>query len=97
MKNAIINNRQVASANSSLFVTGGGAFNSFLLNRLKEELQSSSIEVIIADEQIIKYKEALIMAFIGVLRWRQEYTVLSSVTGAKRNSIGGAVWIGQEA
>src|SRR5215203_3506659 len=85
IKNAIINNRHVASANSSLFVTGGGAFNSFLLNRLKEELQSFSIEVIIADEQIIKYKEALIMAFIGVLRWRQEYTVLSSVTGAKRN------------
>ena len=65
--------------------------------RLKEELQLLNIEVIVADEQIVQYKEALIMAFIGVLRWRQEYTVLSSVTGAKRNSIGGAVWIGQEA
>jgi anhydro-N-acetylmuramic acid kinase len=58
---------------------------------------SINIEVIVADEQIIKYKEALVMAFIGVLRWRQEYTVLSSVSGSKRNSIGGAVWIGQEA
>ncbi len=37
------------------------------------------------------------MAFIGVLRWRQEYNVLASVTGASRNSIGGALWIGQEA
>ena len=97
IKNAIKTNRDGAGDNSKLFVTGGGAFNSFLLNRLKEELQVLNIEIIIADEQIIKYKEALIMAFIGVLRWRQEYTVLSSVTGAKRNSIGGAVWIGQEA
>ena len=97
IKNAIKNNRQVAGDNSKLFVTGGGVFNSFLLNRLKEELLSINIEVIVADEQIVKYKEALVMAFIGVLRWRQEYTVLSSVTGAERNSIGGAIWIGQEA
>jgi len=48
-------------------------------------------------DDLIKYKEALIMAFIGVLRWRQEYNILSSVTGATRNSIGGALWIGQEA
>jgi anhydro-N-acetylmuramic acid kinase len=45
----------------------------------------------------VKYKEALIMGLVGVLRWRQEYNVLSSVTGAERDSIGGAVWIGQEA
>jgi len=32
-----------------------------------------------------------------VLRWRQETTVLSSVTGAVRDSIGGALWTGQEA
>ena len=34
------------------------------------------------------------MAFIGILRWRQEYNVLSSVTGARRDSIGGALWNG---
>lgn len=36
------------------------------------------------------------MAFIAVLRWRQEYNVLSTVTGANRDSIGGALWTGQE-
>ncbi|MFN2440649.1 MAG: anhydro-N-acetylmuramic acid kinase, partial [Chitinophagaceae bacterium] len=80
-----------------LLVTGGGAFNGFLIQRLKDELQSLNIEVLIPEESIVKYKEALIMAFIGVLRWRQEYNVLASVTGAERDSIGGAVWIGQEA
>jgi anhydro-N-acetylmuramic acid kinase len=39
----------------------------------------------------------LVMALIGVLRWREENNVLSSVTGARRNSIGGAIWMGQEA
>jgi anhydro-N-acetylmuramic acid kinase len=55
------------------------------------------IDVILPDENLIQYKEAMIMAFMGVLRWRQEYNVLSSVTGAIRDNIGGALWIGQEA
>lgn len=83
--------------NKKMLVTGGGAFNTFLIERLKEELQLLNIEVVVPDAQIVQYKEALVMALIGVLRWRQEYNVLSSVTGAERDSIGGAVWIGQEA
>lgn len=82
---------------SSLLVTGGGAFNTFLINRLSEELHPLNIEVKVPDEKIVQYKEALIMAFIGVLRWRQEYNVLASVTGAERDSINGALWMGQEA
>lgn len=80
-----------------LLATGGGAFNTFLIERLKENLNELNIEVIIPEENLVKYKEALIMALIGILRWRQEYNVLSSVTGAKRDSIGGALWNGQEA
>lgn len=95
IKNSIRNSGQ--SQGSKLLVTGGGAFNTFLIERLSEELLSVGIEVVIPGENLIQYKEALIMALIGVLRWRQEYNVLSSVTGAERNSIGGAVWIGQEA
>lgn len=83
--------------NNKLLVTGGGAFNTFLVQQLSAALMPLGIEVVVPDEKIINNKEALIMALIGVLRWRQEYTVLSSVTGAQRDSIGGAVWIGQEA
>jgi len=82
---------------STLFITGGGAHNHFLIERIKEVLQSYQIEIIVPDKMIVDYKEALIMALLGVLRWREENTVLASVTGAIRNSIGGAVWIGQEA
>lgn len=89
--------RGPSSSNQKLLVTGGGAFNDFLIEQLKGELKKLNIDVIVPDANLIKYKEALIMAFIGVLRWRQEYNVLSSVTGASRDSIGGALWIGQEA
>lgn len=80
-----------------MLVTGGGAFNTFLVNQLRNALQPLGIEVVIPDAAVVNYKEALIMALLGVLRWRQEATVLASVTGASRDSIGGAVWIGQEA
>lgn len=82
---------------SRLLATGGGAMNTFLVQRLTEHLKELNIELIVPDKKLVNYKESLIMAFIGVLRWRQEYNVLSSVTGASRDSIGGALWIGQEA
>jgi anhydro-N-acetylmuramic acid kinase len=88
---------QLPNSGSRLLATGGGAFNIFLIQRLSKSLKELNIEVIVPDRKLVNFKEALIMAFIGVLRWRQENNVLSSVTGAVRNSIGGALWIGQEA
>ncbi|MEP6700089.1 MAG: anhydro-N-acetylmuramic acid kinase [Bacteroidota bacterium] len=94
---SILGNYKLQTINHKLLVTGGGAFNSFLIKCLKENLGYLNMEVIVPDVNLVNYKEALIMAFIGVLRWRQEYNVLSSVTGAARDSIGGALWTGQEA
>lgn len=88
---------QSTSSSNKLLVTGGGAFNRFLIERLSQELAEAGIVVVVPDENLVKYKEALVMALIGVLRWRQEYTTLCSVTGAERDSIGGALWNGQEA
>jgi len=87
----------VRSPSEKLLATGGGAFNTFLVQRLSGLLKEMNIEVIVPSPQLINFKEALVMAFMGILRWRQEYNVLSSVTGASRNSIGGALWIGEEA
>lgn len=79
-----------------LLATGGGALNSFLIERLQDLLKEKNVAVIVPDENLVKYKEALIMALIGVLRWREEYNVISTVTGATRASIGGALWLGGE-
>ncbi|MEO8109558.1 MAG: anhydro-N-acetylmuramic acid kinase [Ginsengibacter sp.] len=80
-----------------LFITGGGAFNNFLIERLKKSIEEINFEIYIPEDDVVKYKEALIMALLGVLRWREQYTVLASVTGAVCNSIGGALWLGTEA
>jgi|SRR6218665_512058 len=81
---------------SKLLATGGGALNVYLVERIREQLDGLGIEVVVPSKELIQYKEALIMALIGVLRWREETNVLSSVTGAKRDSVGGAMWMGQE-
>lgn len=97
IRNAIsLESEQPKTRNEKLLVTGGGVFNTFLIDCLKDQLKELNIEVIIPDEKLVKYKEALIMALIGVLRWREETNVLSSVTGAARDSVGGALWMGQE-
>jgi anhydro-N-acetylmuramic acid kinase len=88
---------QPAATNHKLLATGGGAHNTFLMERLQVFLQPAGVELAVPEKNIIDFKEALIMALIGVLRWREENNVLASVTGASRSSIGGAVWIGQEA
>lgn len=95
IKNTI--QKEQITGSRKLLVTGGGAFNTFLINRLSSDLNALQTEVVVPEDNMVQYKEALIMALIGVLRWRQEYNVLASVTGAERDSIGGAVWIGQEA
>ncbi len=80
-----------------LFITGGGAFNTFLIEKLQSHLKEINFEIFIPDNDTVKYKEALIMGLLGALRWREQYTVFSSVTGARQNSIGGALWLGTEA
>lgn len=84
------------TSDHKLLITGGGAFNDFLINRISELLKPSGVEIVIPDQKLVQYKEALIMAFLGVLRWREDNTVLASVTGAKRSTIGGALWMGQD-
>lgn len=90
-------NNQPDTGNLTLLATGGGVQNTFLIARLKDLLQEINVELVVPDKKLADYKEAVIMGLIGVLRWREENNVLASVTGATRNSIGGAVWIGQEA
>jgi len=72
----------------NMLVTGGGAFNSLLIKLLQNKLNT---EIIIPDEITIKYKEALIFAFLGFLRFHQQINCLSSVTGAHSDSICGAL------
>lgn len=80
------------SNQQSLLVTGGGALNSFLIETLQQKLGKNT-KVVIPEKIIIEFKEALIFALMGVLRVEQQTNVLSSVTGAKKDSSSGVVYL----
>jgi len=75
--------------NSKVLLTGGGVYNSFLIQLLKKA--SPDTEFIIPGKNIIEYKEALIFGLLGVLKLRNEVNVLSSVTGAKHDHSSGVI------
>jgi anhydro-N-acetylmuramic acid kinase len=76
--------------NPKVLITGGGAFNSFLISRMLD-LTGDKATLIIPDDEIVKFKEALVFAFLGVLRVRDEVNCLQSVTGASQDSSSGVL------
>lgn len=76
-----------------VLLTGGGAFNGFLAELIQQYL-GQQIRVEVPAPELVSFKEALIFAFLGVLRWRGENNCLKSVTGASQDNIGGAIYVG---
>ncbi len=73
-----------------VLITGGGVYNTFLIERIK---QHSKSKIIIPDNKIVEFKEALIFGLLGVLKERNEINCLMSVTGAKRDHSSGKILI----
>ncbi|WP_026703959.1 anhydro-N-acetylmuramic acid kinase [Flavobacterium soli] len=76
-----------------LFITGGGAYNKFLINRIQFHLPQ--MQIIIPESKILEFKEALIFALLGVLKLRNEINVLCSVTGATKDHSSGVIYTNQ--
>lgn len=74
----------------SVLCTGGGALNAFLVSRMLEHVGDQAT-LVVADQDVVAFKEALIFAFLGALRARGEINTLKSVTRASRDSSGGVV------
>ena len=74
---------------ASMLVTGGGAKNSYLIERIRQNMQG--VEVVVPPDDVVDYKEAIVFALLGYLRLRGETNVLASVTGARRDSCCGDV------
>lgn len=74
----------------TVLCTGGGALNTFLIYRMIE-LCGDDITLVIPDADTINFKEALVFAFLGVLRIRNEANCLKSVTGASHDSSSGVM------
>lgn len=79
------------SKTGKILITGGGAYNDFLIERMQFHLPN--IKIIIPDNKTLEFKEALIFGLLGVLKLRNEINVLSSVTGAKMDHSSGNIFI----
>jgi anhydro-N-acetylmuramic acid kinase len=71
-----------------VLITGGGALNLFLIERIG---QLTHHTLYVPDKQLVNYKEALVFAFLGLLRMKKAVNCLASVTGASKNSCGGCL------
>ena len=77
---------------SNVLVSGGGVYNDFLIRRIKA---LSVSKIVIPENKIIEFKEALIFGLLGVLRDRNEVNCLKSVTGASNNHSSGKILLPQ--
>jgi anhydro-N-acetylmuramic acid kinase len=80
-----------AGANRQVLLTGGGALNGFLVEEVRRTLGSGA-QIVVPTLEIVQFKEALVFALLGTLRWRGEINTLASATGAQRDSSGGAIY-----
>lgn len=71
---------------NNVLVTGGGVYNTFLIESIKNKTKT---DFILPSKDIIEYKEALIFAFMGILKSRNEINVLSSATGSSKDHSAG--------
>ena len=88
---AAVIRKHATKAAPSVLLTGGGAYNRYFVERLDHHLNQNWVQVE-ASKELIEFKEALIFAFLGVLKLRGEANALASVTGASRDSSGGAIY-----
>jgi len=78
------------SNGGKVLITGGGAKNTYLIELLSGLCKP---QLVVPEANIIDFKEALIFAFLGVLRFIEQPNCLASVTGASADNIGGSVFL----
>lgn len=83
-------NAAVKSKKDTLLATGGGAYNKFMIRRLSFY---ATCKIVLPDDKTIQFKEAMAFAFLGMLKMRGEINILKSVTGAKKDSSGGKIFL----
>ena len=86
----IIQSEGFPNQTRKILVTGGGAWNTYLISVLKKKL-SNKYEVLVPNKDLVNFKEALIFAFLGLLRIKSLNNCIASVTGASRDNSGGII------
>ena len=84
---------KIFSKNDKVLISGGGANNKYLISIIKNY---SRADFTIPKKEIINFKEALIFAFLGILRFQKKVNCLSSVTGCLKDHSSGTIFYPQK-
>lgn len=76
----------------TIFCTGGGVFNKFMMERISFHCGSQGVKVFLPEPNIIEYKEAILMALMGYLRVGNKPNCIASVTGASKDCSAGVIY-----
>lgn len=79
-----------SKTNEKILVTGGGAYNTYLIERIQYYTKA---KIVIPESKLVEFKEALIFAFLGLMRWAGKINILKTVTGAKKDSCSGTIYL----
>ena len=91
----IINKEGFIRTSYKMLLTGGGVFNNYLVQTIHAYCNRSlDIDLLMPDASIINFKEAMLMALLGVLRVEKVPNSMKAITGAKMDTINGAIHVG---
>ncbi len=75
--------------NQNVLVTGGGGYNDFFMSELGRKTFPKLVK---PENGLIEFKEAIIFAYLGILRVLEEKNCIASVTGASEDTVGGVLY-----
>ena len=83
----------ISQKKTRVFITGGGAYNRFLISEIEKKSQNMDAEIVLPDDNIINNKEAILIAYCAYLRHKRKHNFIPSASGASRAVSGGAIYI----
>ena len=72
----------------SVLFSGGGS-----ITLLVEPFKRTKAKIVVPSPEIVDYKEALIFAFLILMKWKGSINCLASVTGAEKDHSTGKIFI----
>lgn len=91
--NQILKKEKMSAGPYSMLVSGGGAYNEFLIECIAQALPEIRIEI--PAPELVAFKEAALMGLMGSLRLLGLPNCMASVTGAEYDVCGGVIHAGR--
>ena len=83
-------NENIKNKKAKVLVTGGGAFNKHLIEKINH-FNKLDTNYIVPNKKLVIFKEAIVFGFLGLLRFLDKKNIENSVTGSINSSSSGLI------